>query len=81
MDEATSNLDAVSEHEILNAIEKECPDAIIIAAAHRLSTIARFDTILVLENGSIIEQGVHDQLLTSDKLYAKMWRLQNSVAA
>ncbi len=79
-DEATSSLDSLTENEITDAIKQigtTRKDMIIVIVAHRLSTVAHANTIHVLENGSIIESGSHDQLLKKSGLYAAMWRQQN----
>ncbi len=78
-DEATSNLDSLTEKEISQSIKKileKRSDMITILIAHRLSTIAHSDFIYVLEKGKIIEKGKHNQLIKKDKLYSAMWRHQ-----
>lgn len=78
LDEATASLDSESEYIIqksLNILKKNRTSLII---AHRLSTIENSDEILVIENGSIIEQGVHDTLLNNNGVYAQLYRLQFS---
>ncbi len=78
-DEATSSLDTLVESEITNTIQKisaEQTEMIIIMIAHRLSTIKHADTIYVLENGTIIEQGKHDTLTAEKGLYYALWRNQ-----
>jgi len=80
-DEATSDLDSLTEKEITKTIENITvlhPELITILIAHRLSTVARADQILVLEKGQIIERGDHLQLLKKNGLYAAMWRQQTS---
>jgi len=49
----------------------------VIAIAHRLSTLARMDRIIVLEDGEIVEQGAHHDLLRQDGLYARYWNRQS----
>ena len=76
-DEATSSLDSISEKYVkrtLSALAKEGKTIIIIA--HRLSTVKHADTIIVLENGKMMESGTHDQLIHSDGIYCKLWNEQ-----
>ncbi|HMR55043.1 MAG TPA: ABC transporter ATP-binding protein [Candidatus Doudnabacteria bacterium] len=78
-DEATSSLDSITEESITNTIkeiEKTHPDLIKILVAHRLSTVIHADTIYVLEKGSLIEQGTHEELLKQNGLYSALWRQQ-----
>ncbi len=77
LDEATSSLDSESERLVQDALEKLMKGRTSIVIAHRLSTIRQADNILVLENGRIIEQGTHEQLLMVDKgLYRNLSELQ-----
>jgi len=78
-DEATSSLDTLVEAEITKTIQKishEQQEMIIVMIAHRMSTIKHADTIYVLENGEIIEQGKHDALVEEKALYYALWREQ-----
>ena len=75
-DEATSSLDSRSEQAILQALEEVAEQHTTLAIAHRLSTIIDADTILVMEQGRIVEQGDHHTLLERHGLYAQMWALQ-----
>lgn len=75
-DEATSALDSESEQVILKALKEVAADYTTLVIAHRLSTIVDADQILVMEQGRIIERGTHSELLTADRVYAKMWALQ-----
>ena len=70
LDEATSALDYVTEHLIQESIEKLSVGRTVIAIAHRLSTIAQADKVVVLEQGSIVEQGNYQELL---QLQGKLW--------
>jgi ATP-binding cassette subfamily B protein len=75
-DEATSSLDSHNEKEIQEALDKIAEGRTTIAVAHRLSTIANSDTIYVLGNGGIAEQGTHDELLKREGAYARLWQTQ-----
>ena len=77
LDEATSALDSITEKQIQTAIFDLIADKTAIVIAHRLSTILRMDRIIVLENGRIIEQGTHKELLEKGGKYATMWKHQS----
>lgn len=73
-DEATSHIDRESEIKIQQAIEKLFQqDLTIIIIAHRLTTIYKLDKIIVLDNGSLIEQGTHSELIKNSSLYKKLF--------
>ena len=79
-DEATSNLDSLTEKTITSTVKKiskEKPELMSILVAHRLSTVNHVDVIYVLEKGKIIEKGSHKELLKNNGLYAAMWREQS----
>src|SRR6202012_4762381 len=76
LDEATSALDSESEVLIQDALWKLMEGRTAIVIAHRLSTIHKMDRILVLDDGQIIEQGSHKQLLKNGGTYAKLWARQ-----
>ncbi|MFL5571732.1 MAG: ABC transporter ATP-binding protein, partial [Gemmatimonadaceae bacterium] len=76
LDEATSAVDSEIEAEIHEALGVLVAGRTTIAVAHRLSTIANADMILVLHHGEVAERGTHRQLLEHGGLYAALWRLQ-----
>jgi ATP-binding cassette subfamily B protein len=76
LDEATSALDAESERLVQNALERLMQDRTTIVIAHRLATVRAADRIIVMDQGRIVEQGRHDQLLAANGLYARLARLQ-----
>ena len=78
LDEATSALDLKTEKNVLNSIDKQFKYATKIIIAHRLSTIKNADKIFVLNNGKIIENGKHKQLIENKNLYKEMWDKQNN---
>jgi ATP-binding cassette subfamily B protein len=76
LDEATSALDSHTEKDIQDALDKIARDRTTVVIAHRLSTIVGADVILVLDQGRLVEQGTHAELLTSNGLYASLWNRQ-----
>ena len=76
LDEATSALDTESERKIQNALETAMKGRTTLVIAHRLSTIEKADTILVMENGRVIESGTHKQLLQDSKTYSNLHSAQ-----
>lgn len=76
LDEATSALDSQSERLVQEAIERFERNHTVLVIAHRLSTIVKADQILVLEAGSIVQQGSHSRLLAEDGLYRQLWQQQ-----
>jgi ABC-type transport system involved in Fe-S cluster assembly fused permease/ATPase subunit len=75
-DEATSSLDSKSERSILAALREIAEGHTSLVIAHRLSTIVDADRIVVLDQGTIVEQGNHEQLLSLDGHYADLWSSQ-----
>ncbi len=76
LDEATSSVDTRTEHLIQSAMETLMKGRTSFVIAHRLSTIRNADVILVMQNGDIVEQGNHEQLLQKDGVYAKLYNSQ-----
>ena len=76
LDEATSALDSVTEKYIQDSLEKIMANRTTIVVAHRLSTLSKMDRILVFDQGKIIEQGSHLELLDKKGHYAHMWQMQ-----
>ena len=76
LDEATSHLDSHSEALIQQAMEGVMQGRTSFVIAHRLSTIMGADTILVMDEGTLVECGKHDELLAQDGLYASLYRTQ-----
>ena len=76
LDEATSAVDTETEMLIQRSLDRLSEDCTTFEIAHRLSTVRDADTILVLEDGEIVERGDHDELLQADGLYAKLWGVQ-----
>lgn len=77
LDEATASLDPENEAEIQVAIDRLVRGRTVIVVAHRLKTVQHADRIVVLDHGRIVEQGCHDELLSFNGLYARLWRRQH----
>lgn len=73
LDEATSSVDALTEVTIARALDRLASKRTTIAIAHRLSTAARADRVLVLDDGELVEDGPHDRLLAADGRYARLY--------
>lgn len=76
LDEPTASLDTESEKIVMNALEKLMKGRTVITIAHRLSTIEDSDKIVVIHDGTIMEEGTHDELLATRKFYAELFHLQ-----
>ena len=76
LDEPTSALDVKTEKSIQNIVDK-ISDKTIVVVTHRLSFVENFDRIFVVDNGKIVEEGTHQQLLDQQGVYASMYRKQN----
>lgn len=76
LDEPTAALDAESEHLVMSALQRLMADRTVITIAHRLSTIRDADKIVVLEEGRVVEEGTHNDLLTAGGRYADLHRIQ-----
>jgi subfamily B ATP-binding cassette protein MsbA len=76
LDEATSALDTESEQMVQNALNNLMQNRTTFVIAHRLSTILNADRILVLDKGGIVEQGSHEELVSRDGLYQKLYSMQ-----
>ena len=79
LDEATSSIDTRTEIQIQSAMDNLMKGRTSFIIAHRLSTIKNADLILVMNEGDIVEQGTHDELLARDGFYAKLYNSQFEV--
>lgn len=79
LDEATSALDSESERLIQQTVLEQSGLRTVVIIAHRLSTLAHADQIIVLDTGKLVERGDHESLIRKSGIYARLWRLQSSV--
>lgn len=79
LDEATSSVDNETEAAIQKSLEKIIIGRTTIIIAHRLSTIRNVDRIFVLDNGKIVEQGTHEDLVSRDCIYNSLWKVQTGI--
>ena len=78
-DEVTSAVDAFAERDITETLRRACESRTTLTIAHRLSSIAHCDNIIVMDRGRVVEQGTHTQLLKDPAgVYARMWRVQSN---
>ena len=78
-DDSLSAVDAETDAKIRAALRSGMSGSTVVIIAHRISTIQHADRIIVLENGRIVEQGTHDELVARDGVYRSVWKIQNSV--
>ena len=76
LDEATSSLDSITEKFIQESLERLMQNRTTIVIAHRLSTLAKMDRILVFDQGKVVEEGSHNELMAKGGHYARMWQMQ-----
>ena len=81
LDEATSAIDIYTEQKIQYALRRLCQNRTCIVIAHRLSTIREADKIVVIENGHVVEEGSHEQLIQQQSAYFQLYQsyLQNQL--
>jgi ATP-binding cassette, subfamily B, bacterial len=81
LDDALSAVDGETEALVLDALRRRRGRATTLVIAHRLSTLAQADRVIVLDHGRIIQSGTHAELAASDGLYRRLWQIQTSVEA
>ena len=78
LDEATANLDGITEKEVTGTLAAISRGKTLIAITHRLKTMEQYDRIIVLDKGKIVEQGRHGELMQNSGTYRRMWELQHT---
>ncbi len=81
LDEATASVDTETERQIQASLEKLVQGRTTISIAHRLSTLRNADRLIVLENGRLVENGTHDELIRQKGEYYKLLQLQTKALA
>ena len=79
LDEATASVDTITERKIQEALDNLVEARTVLVIAHRLSTVRRANNIVVLDGGCIIESGTHEQLLSQNGHYSKLWQHQSDL--
>ena len=80
-DEVTSAVDAFAERDIVELLKRATASRTTLTVAHRLSSIAHCDNIIVMDRGTVVEQGTHAELLNNDhSLYRRLWEAQNGIS-
>ena len=79
LDEATSSVDNETEEALQKSLEVISKDRTTIVIAHRLSTIRHSDSIVVLDDGRVIESGTHEDLIKNNGQYSKLWNVQTGI--
>jgi ATP-binding cassette subfamily B protein len=79
-DEATSSLDLETERNILDTMAAAAQNRTTLVIAHRLSTVAQADQIVVLQQGEVVERGTHAELLAHGGVYANLWSIQQAAS-
>ncbi|EAT59961.1 thiol reductant ABC exporter subunit CydC [Chlorobium ferrooxidans] len=81
LDEATANLDGITEKEVTDTLSSISRGKTMITITHRLKAMDQYDNIIVLDKGKIVAQGVHENLMNREGLYHRMWELQHATPA
>ena len=76
LDEPTASIDAVAESKIFSRLYKQIKNKTLIIVSHRFSTVRNAQRIIVIDNGQVIEQGTHEELVKRNGLYAQSFNLQ-----
>ncbi|MGL6200016.1 MAG: ABC transporter ATP-binding protein [Lachnospiraceae bacterium] len=80
LDEATSSIDPENEHELVKAIQELTRGKTLISIAHRLTTVRDANQILVIDEGEIVQQGTHGQLIEQDGIYRRFWKQREAAS-